>query len=213
MTTTPSAADLRGRLAPLYAPPREPVLVDIPELGWLMVDGTGSPAGEGAAEPTGFQQAIGALYPVLYTLKFRLKRTGTVVPVLPLEALWFTADDGSFDVSAPAAAWRWRALIAVPDGITLGLVEETVSEVRRKRGSFPALESVRWERWREGRAAQVMHVGPYREEAPTIQRLHAFIAAQGLRPRGAHHEIYLGDPRRSAPERLRTVLRQPVSED
>jgi hypothetical protein len=204
--------DLKKRLAPLLAPPREPVLVDVPELGYIAVDGRGAPTGGDGEAPSEFQLAIGALYSVLYTAKFALKRTGTPVPVLPLEALWFGAGGATFDMSTPSSGWSWRALIAVANEVTPEVVDTTVTEVRARKGTTPALDRLRHERWCEGRAAQVMHIGPYSEEASTIERLHAFIAARGLRPRGAHHELYLGDPRRAAPEKLRTIIRQPVSE-
>jgi hypothetical protein len=131
---------------------------------------------------------------------------------MPLEALWFTAADGSFDMNVPAEKWRWRVLMIASDDVTPEVFDRAVAEVRRKKGDSPALGRLRFERWREGRSAQVMHIGPYSEERPTIERLHAFIAAQGSQPRGAHHEIYLGDPRRADPAKLKTVLRQPVSE-
>jgi hypothetical protein len=204
--------DLKKRLAPLLAPPREPVLVDVPELAFLAVDGRGAPTSGNGGSTSEFQLAIGALYSVLYTAKFALKRTGIVVPVLPLAALWFSVEGTAFDMSSPPEGWSWRALIAVSDEITPEVVEETLTEVRAKKGTTAALDRLRHERWCEGRSAQVMHVGPYSAEAPTIERLHAFIAAQGLQPRGAHHEIYLGDPRRAAPERLKTIIRQPVGE-
>ena len=216
MTTTAAPRvqepDLKKRLAPFFNPPREPVLVEIPELGYLMIDGKGAPD-EGAEYPTtDFQKAFAALFPVVYTLKFRLKRDGLTMPILPLEALWFTGGDGGFDMNVPQDQWGWRAMLAVSDDVTQAIFDEAVAEVRRKKGDSPELQRLRFERWREGRCAQVMHVGPYSEERPTIERLHAFIAAQGLRPRGAHHEIYLGDPRRGDPSKLKTVLRQPVSE-
>jgi hypothetical protein len=206
----PQAPDLRKALAPFYSPPREPVLVDIPELGYLMIDGHGAPE-ESATEPSSeFQQAFQALYPLVYTLRFALKPEGLVVPILPLEALWYTAGDLSFDMNFPPERWSWSVLMTVSDCVTPERFEDARAEVRRKKGDTPALARLRLERWCEGRAAQVMHIGPYAEERPTIERLHAFIAAQGLRPRGAHHEIYLGDPRRGDPAKLKTVLRQPV---
>jgi hypothetical protein len=210
-TTRTEVPDLRKRLAPLFRPPREPVLVDVPELGYLMIDGHGAPEESAQEGTTEFQQAFGALYTVLYTLHFRLKRDGLSTPIMPLEARWFTAEDESFDMSIPPEHWGWRALIAVSDDVTAAAFGEAVDEVRRKKGESDALRGLRFERWREGRCAQVMHVGPYAEERPTIERLHAFIAARGCRPRGAHHEIYLGDPRRGDPSKLRTVLRQPVA--
>jgi hypothetical protein len=207
---TEVAIDLKRVLAPFFNPPRDPVLVDLPELGYLMIDGKGAPD-EGAEYPTtDFQRAFAALFPVVYTIKFRLKADGLAMPVLPLEALWFTADDLSFDVYRPQDEWGWRALIAVSHDVTTAIFEDAVTAVRAKKGNSAELERLRFERWREARCAQVMHVGPYSEELPTIERLHSFIEAQGLRPRGAHHEIYLGDPRRADPAKLRTVLRQPV---
>ena len=215
-SATPSAApavpDLKKRLAPLFNPPRDPVLVDLPELGCLMIDGKGAPD-EGAKEPTtDFQRAFAALFPVVYTIKFRLKRDGLAMPILPLEALWFTGPDEGFDMNVPPEQWGWRVLMIVSDDVTPQVFDEAVAEVRRKKGDSDALAKLRFERWREGRCAQIMHVGPYSEERPTIERLHAFIAAQGRLPRGAHHEIYMGDPRRGDPAKLKTVLRQPVSE-
>jgi hypothetical protein len=147
---------------------------------------------------------------VVYTVKFRLKREGLVMPLLPLEALWFTGPDGGFDLSVPPEQWGWRVLMAVSHGVTPQIFDDAVAEVRRKKGDSNALSRLRFERWREGRCAQIMHIGPYAEERPTIERLHAFISEQGLRQRGAHHEIYLGDPRQGDPAKLKTVLRQPV---
>jgi hypothetical protein len=205
--------ELKKRLMPLYQPPTDPVLVDVPELAYLMIDGHGAPE-ESATEPSPeFQQTFQALYPMVYTLKFALKPEGLLLPILPLEALWFTADDLSFDMKVPPEKWSWRVMIPVSDDVTPERFEAARSEVRRKKGDAPALARLRLERWREGRAAQVMHIGPYAAEPPTIRRLHAFIAASGLRPRGAHHEIYLGDPRQTDPAKLKTVLRQPVNED
>lgn len=207
---TASGADLKKALSPLFNPPRNPVLVDVPELGHLMIDGQGAPEELATQPSTEFQQSFGAIFPVLYTIKFRLKRDGLIMPVLPLEALWFTGADGAFDMGVPPERWGWRVLMAVSHDVTPPIFEEAVAEVRRKKGDVEMLGRLHFERWREGRCAQVMHVGPYSEERPTIERLHGFIAGQGLRQRGAHHEIYLGDPRRSDPARLKTVLRQPV---
>jgi hypothetical protein len=210
MATSP-VPDLKKRLTPLYRPPCDPVLVDVPELGYLIVDGEGAPEDSPTEPSTEFQQAFKAIYPVVYTVKFRLKRDGLTTPILPLEALWYTSDDWTFDLNVPPEKWRWRVLMAVSDDVTPAVFDEAVAEVRRKKGDTPALSRLRLERWCEGRCAQVMHVGPYAEERPTIERLHAFIADQGLRMRGAHHEIYLGDPRQTDPAKLKTVLRQPVA--
>ncbi len=211
-SSTTAEPDLRKRLSPLLNPPREPVMVDVPELGYLMIDGQGAPEASGDAPTNEFQAAIGTLYPLAYTLKFRLKKEGLAMPVMPLEALWFTGPDESFDMTVPPEKWGWRAIIAVSDDVTPAAFDAAIDEVRRKKGDFEGLHRIRFERWREGRSAQVMHVGPYADEVPTIERLHAFIAAAGCKPRGAHHEIYLGDPRQGDPAKLKTVLRQPVTE-
>jgi hypothetical protein len=206
---TASGADLKKAIEPLNKPPLNPVLVDVPELGYMMIDGHGAPEPRLGDEPTELQRSFTALFPVVYTIKFRLKRDGLVMPILPLEALWFIEGD-SFDMSAPKDEWNWRVLMAVSHDVTPAIFDEAVAEVRRKKGDSKPLAKLRFERWREGRCAQVMHVGPYSAEGPTIERLHAFIADQGLRMRGAHHEIYLGDPRTADPAKLKTVLRQPI---
>jgi hypothetical protein len=207
---TASGPDLKKALSPFYSPPRNAVLVDVPELGYLMIDGHGAPE-ESATQPsTEFQQSFGAIFPVVYTMKFRLKREGLVMPILPLEALWYSIPGGIFDMNIPPEEWSWRVLMAVSHDVTPQIFDDAVTEVRRKKGDSDALSRLRFERWREGRCAQVMHLGPYAEERPTIERLHAFIAEQGLRQRGAHHEIYLGDPRRGDPAKLKTIVRQPV---
>jgi hypothetical protein len=176
---------------------REPELLEIPDRNVLMTDGRGDP--NGSAE---FQDAVGALYSISYGLRFRLKRdVGVDRKIGPLEGLWWTEDGGfSFD---HRSNWRWTALIEQADEVTAGLVD---AMARDKGLEVP----VRLERFREGRVAQVLHLGPFSEEPATIVRLHAFIAEHGLVPTGRHHEIYLNDVRRTAPERLRTILRQPV---
>ena len=206
----PATPDLKKRLAALFAPPTQPVLVDVPELGYLAIDGRGAPDEDAEEGTTEFQRAFGVLYPMVYTIKFRLKKDGIIVPILPLEALWFTGENEAFDMNVAPAKWGWRALLAVSDEVTPAVFDGAAAEVRRKKGDLEQLAALRLIRWQEGRCAQVMHIGPYSAERPTIERLHAFIAEAGLKPRGAHHEIYLGDPRRGDPAKLKTVLRQPV---
>ncbi len=195
--------DFMKLLKPFYAPPtKEPVLVEVPVMQFLMLDGRGGP------EEAEYELALGALYPMAYTLKFAVKKALQIdYGVFPLEGLWWMGDGQEFDPLS-RSAWAWTAMIAQPEWVTPERVEEARAQVIQK-GSAKAA-AVRLETFDEGLAAQVMHIGPYADEAPTIERLHAFIAAQGCRPRGKHHEIYLGDPRRTAPERLKTVLRQPV---
>ncbi len=179
-------------------------MVEVPEMRFLMVEGTGDPNTSQA-----FQEAIEALYSASYTLKFMLKKSGgPEFRVMPLEALWWNDVDGNFDAGSKSN-WSWTAMIRQPDFID----EETMADAMRQAGAkreLPALAKLRFERFAEGLSAQVMHIGPYAEEAPTIERLHAFIVEQGCEPAGKHHEIYLGDPRRAAPQKLKTVARQPV---
>ena len=194
------------RLPELYRASAQPAFVDVPELPFLAVDGAGDPNTAPA-----YPEAVQALYSVAYTLRFALKRRpdGVDAPVLPLEGLWWAPDPSAF-LTGERGAWRWTMLIRQPEQVGADDVAEAVREVRRKR-DLAGLDRLRFERFAEGRAAQVLHVGPYSAEGPTIERLHAFVAEQGCRLSGKHHEIYLGDPRRAAPEKLRTIIRQPVA--
>ena len=178
----------------------------MPELSFLMVDGRGDPN-----TAVAYREAIEALYSITYRLKFTLKRApaGLDYAVMPLEGLWWSQAEESF-ASGRKSDWRWTAMILQPDEVTGEMVNDAIQLAERKR-PLPAARKLRLERFREGRAAQVMHVGPYSAEAPTIAKLHEFIADQGLSLTGKHHEIYLGDPRRAAPEKLRTIVRQPVA--
>jgi hypothetical protein len=204
-----SPVDLVKQLKPLYAPsPRHPAIVEVPELSFLMIDGRGDPNSSEA-----YQDALGALYGIAYTLKFTLKKTEPErdFKVAPLEGLWWADTEApSMDaLQADRDSWNWTMMIAVPDGVTAAEVAAAAEAAARRR-PLPAAVRVRLERFAEGLAAQIMHVGPYADEAPTIAALHAFVEEQGYALRGRHHEIYLGDPRRTAPERLKTVIRHPV---
>ncbi|HEU4422603.1 MAG TPA: GyrI-like domain-containing protein [Pilimelia sp.] len=191
-------------------------IVDVPEFGYLMIDGVGAPEGDA------FTAAVQALYAVSYGVRFMVKKAyGDAPKVMPLEAQWWVDDPSQQEIIAAVAAgqgsmaqtdrqrWQWRAMIAQPEPIDASLVADAAAQARVKK-DLAALDRLRYERWTEGRCAQMLHVGPYAEEGPSIARLHAGIAAAGFRPRGRHHEIYIGDARRSAPEKLRTILRQPV---
>ena len=188
----------------LYAPTVTPAIVDVPDLNFLMIDGVGNPNTAAA-----FQDAIQALYSLSYGIHFALKKEGVESRVMPLEALFWVAGKKDF-LNARPEEWRWTEMIAQPESVTPALFEKVRQEAQRKK-PIGSLAKVRLERFAEGKAAQVMHIGPYSAEMPTIQRLHAFIAEQGYKLRGKHHEIYLGDPRRAAPEKLRTAIRQPVA--
>ena len=196
--------DLKTELRPLYFPSaKAPVLVDVPRLTFLMTDGAGDPT-------TGkmFQQALNALYGLAYTLKFALKKRGIDFTVMPLEALWWNESSERFDMNR-RGNWLWTAMVAVPGELRQPDLRSAAKQASAKKPEVD-YAAVRLEPWKEGRCAQILHIGPYAAEKPTIERLHAFIEGEGYRPRGKHHEIYLGDPRRTAPERLKTVIRQPV---
>jgi hypothetical protein len=196
--------DLKTELRPLYFPSaKAPALVDVPRLSFLMTDGEGSPTAG-----TGFQYALNALYGLAYTLKFALKKARLEFTVMPLEALWWNAGSEGFDMDRKGD-WLWTAMIAIPDEIRRTDFRQAVAAASAKKPDVN-YAAVRLEPWKEGRCAQILHIGPYAAERPTIERLHAFIEAEGFRPRGKHHEIYLGDPRRTTPEKLKTVVRQPV---
>jgi len=180
----------------------------VPERRYLMVDGRGAPGSDS------FRLAIGAIYPVAYTLHFGLRQRGVTAKVGVLEGLYWlgTAERpigaNGFDLRA-SPNWRWRLLVPVAAEADADDVRAAIDEVARKK--HPAgLARLRVESWREGRVAQTLHVGPYADEGGTIAELHRAIEAAGLHARGCHHEIYLGDPNRSAPERLKTIIRQPV---
>ena len=183
----------------------QPQVVDVPEIGFLMLDGKGDPASDPA-----YTEAVEALFAIAYGATFHLKRTeGIEFKVGPLEGLWST--DATGDVWGSRDRWRWTIMIAQPDDVTSEVVE-TVAAKAAKRRANAAVPRVRLERFEEGRCAQLLHAGPYGEaERPSIEALHRFIAESGLTERGRHHEIYLSDARRMAPGRLRTILRHPVA--
>lgn len=198
--------DLLTQYKELYRPPaNRVVVVDAPAMSFLMIDGKGDPN-----TAQSYREAIEALYSLSYTLKFSAKQErGLDYHVMPLEGLWWVENMADF-VMANKEAYQWTAMIAQPDFITPALMEEAKEQVAQKK-QLPALASVRLETFHEGVAAQIMHIGPYSAEAPTIARLHSFIDEQGYVRRGKHHEIYLGDPRRASPSKLKTIIRQPIA--
>lgn len=198
--------DLKKELRHLYLPSAAEVsLVDVPELWFAMIDGSGDPNGSPA-----FEAAVGALYAVSFTAKFLVKAEGALdYVVMPLEGLWWMDDMAQFSLDRKHE-WLWTLMILQPDYVTAEVFQDALAQARGKRDE-PALAQVRFEAFREGLSAQVLHLGPYSDEGPTVARLHAFIVEQGYRPHGRHHEIYFGDPRRCAPDKLKTILRQPVT--
>jgi hypothetical protein len=190
----------------LYSPRSgTPELVRVPALKYLMVDGQGDPN-----TSAGFQGGIGALYGLAYTLKFTFrKEKGLDFRVMPLSGLYH-ADDPAFFLEGSKSDWRWTIMIPVPSVVTAAAVKKAKAEVRSKRGDSPSLEAARLETLREGQCVQLMHLGPYAAERPNIEKIHRFVKENGLTFAGSHHEIYLSDPRRSKPEKMKTIIRQPV---
>lgn len=197
--------DFKKEWKHLYRPlAKEFVVIDAPPMQFLMIDGHGDP--NTAQE---YQEAVKALYGVAYKLKFMSKKEKEMDYVVPpLEGLWWVEDMNSF-TTEDKSAWDWTMMIMQPEWITREMFEDALKQVRKKKNP-PALSKLRLEAYHEGLSVQIMHIGPYEAEAPTIARMHTFIAENGYEPAGKHHEIYLGDPRKVAPEKLKTVLRQPV---
>jgi hypothetical protein len=198
--------DLKKQWKKLYEAKADAIVaVDVPPLTYLMVDGEGDPN-----TSQSFQEAVEALYSLSYTLKFSLKKSPRAIDygVMPLEGLWW-ADDPRVFHEADKSAWKWTAMIVQPEFIWQAEVDAAFDEVRRKKNPA-ALDRVRFETLEEGASAQVLHLGPFSTEGPNIQRMHDFIHQGGKQLYGKHHEIYLNDPRRTAPEKLKTILRQPM---
>ena len=198
--------DLKNELKQLYNPPeKEAVIVDVPKMNFLMVDGQGDP--NTAQE---YKDAIEALYAVSYTLKFMIKKGKEVdYVVMPLEGLWWTEDMTEFTMGNKDA-WKWTSMIMQPPYVTQELVQKALKQVEERR-NLPALSKMRFGSFHEGLSVQIMHIGPYSAEGPTIERLHNFIREKGYGLRGKHHEIYLSDPRRSKLGKLKTIIRQPIT--
>lgn len=197
--------DFKKELKHLYNPSaKEVVIVDVPKVNFLMIDGAGDP--NTAQE---FEDAVEALYAVSYALKFMIKREKQIdYIVMPLEGLWWVDDMTQFSMENKDI-WKWTQMIMQPEFVTKDLVEKALEQAEKKKNP-PALSKIRFESLHEGLSAQIMHIGPYSAEGPTIEKLHNFIRENGYEPRGKHHEIYLSDPRKSAPEKMRTVIRQPM---
>lgn len=198
--------DLKKNLKHLYLPSASKVVqVDIPPMNYLMVDGTGDPNTEKS-----YQEAVEALFTLSYTLKFMTKKGPLAVDygVMPLEGLWWADDMAAFSVE-DKSSWKWTLMIMQPDFIAPEMVITAMAEVRKKKNPA-ALNKVRFEEFEEGVSAQILHIGPFSEEGPTIERVHRFIADSGHQRVGKHHEIYLSDIRKADPKKWKTVIRQPM---
>ena len=193
----------------LYRATAQPRLLVVPPLRYLCMDGRGDPNARSA-----YAAAIQALYAVSYAARFAVKKAGgPVFKVSPLEGLWWAEDLSTF-LTGDRSEWHWTMMIRQPEVVTTDLVTGLAPEIAVAK-ALPAARGLRLVTYEEGSAAQVLHVGPYAAEAPTIARLHDFIRQQGFHfdgHRHKHHEIYLGDPRRAAPDKLRTIIRQPFAQ-
>ena len=196
--------DLRKELKRLYSPKERPELVDVSELSYLTYTGRGEPGGDA------YTESLNALYSSVYTLKFASKKRGRDFTVMTLEGLWWWDDPGvvNLEDAPPRETWNWTSMIVVPDFVTTEMLEGVKPDLIEKKGK--AVERVKLEKLHEGLCAQILHVGPYSDEPRSQKALHGFIAERGLRLRGRHHEIYMSDPRRTPPEKWRTILRHPV---
>ena len=197
--------DLKQQLKHLYQPSaKEVVLVEVPPMNYLMVDGEGDPNTSQA-----YADAVAALYAVAYTVKFMVKKGPLAIDygVMPLEGLWWTADMANFSVD-DKSTWQWTMMIVQPDFVTATLVNAAIADVKKKK-TPAAIAKVRFAALIEGTCAQILHIGPFSAEGPTIEKVHQFIAARG-NLHGKHHEIYLSDIRKADPARWKTIIRQPM---
>jgi hypothetical protein len=198
--------DLRKEWKHLYKPsPKKVEIVDVPQMNFLMIDGRGDPN-----TSQEFQEAVEALFGVSYTAKFMVKKGEIAVDysVMPLEGLWWMDDMAEFSIERKHE-WKWTAMIMQPEYVSADLLQTAMAQVEKKKNPA-ALSKLRFESYHEGEAAQILHIGPFAEEGPTIAKIHQFIEDNGYALSGKHHEIYLSDFRRAAPEKLKTIIRQPL---
>jgi hypothetical protein len=202
--------DLKKQYKLLYAASAKKVtVVNVPDLNFVMIDGAIEP-GLGPGTSPLFQENMQALYGAAYTLKFGLKlrkENPVDYPVMALEGLWWV-EDGMFDIHKPGN-WKYTVMILQPDLITREIFGDALAQLRKKKSS-PAIDRLRLERFHEGLSVQVMHIGPYSEEPVSVARMDAFAQENGYIMHGKHHEIYLGNPLRADPVKLKTILRHPI---
>jgi hypothetical protein len=203
--------DLRKDLKYLYAPSAKKVeVVDVPAFNFFMIDGAIEP-GEGPDTSPLFQENMQALYGAAYTLKFmaKLRKENPVdYPVMALEGLWWV-EDGHFDTNVKDN-WFYTVMILQPDLVTPEMFSEALAQMRKKKGNQPAFARLRLEHFHEGLCVQSMHIGPYTDEPATVARMEAFAQENGYKLCHKHHEIYLGNPLRADPSKLKTILRHPI---
>ena len=206
-TLTMQRLDFKKQYAGLYKASANKInLVTVPELHYLMIDGTGDPNNSKQ-----FQDAVEALFSLSYTIKFMIKKGEQQIDygVMPLEGLWWTDDINNFSMDN-RDEWKWTLMIMQPNFVTPSIIEEAKEQVNKKKG-LPLCDNLRFEIADEGLCAQILHIGPYSTESPTIVKLHEWIKDSRYKLHGKHREIYLSDMRRTAPEKLKTIIRQPVT--
>ena len=197
--------DHKRELKHLYqASAKKVVQLDVPPLRFLMIDGEGDPNTTPA-----YARAVEALFSVSYTAKFMVKKGSPSIDyaVMPLEGLWWSDDLSAF-VTNDRSKWKWTMMIMQPAVVEEAVLEAALADVKRRKG-LSAVDALRLETFTEGSCAQILHIGPFRDEGPTIQRVHEFITARAALT-GKHHEIYLSDIRRADPARWKTIIRQPM---
>ena len=206
----PAKIDFKKTLKDLYLPSsKEVVEIKVPEMQFIMIDGIGSPG-----EAQEYLDALAVLYPVAFKIKFLSKAKGKDYVVPPLEGLWW-ADDMKDFIEGNRDKWKWTMMIMQPDWITNEMFKKAIEQTQQKKPELSKLlPKLRLEKYKEGKVAQIMHVGPYSEEGPTVQKVHDFIQNEGGTFDGhkqKHHEIYLSDPRKANPATMKTVIRQPFN--
>ena len=207
--------DLKKDLKYLYAPPVKKIeMVDVPAMNFIMLDGAIEPDQSPGTSPL-FAENMQALYAAAYTLKFsfKLRKENPLdYPVMALEGLWWV-EDGTFDLQKPGN-WKYTVMIMQPDQVTPEHFSDALAQIRKKKGDQPAFARLCLARFHEELCVQAMHIGPYASEPETVLKMQAFMEANGCQDQvglgGKHHEIYLGDPRRADPAKLKTVLRHPI---
>ena len=198
--------DFKKELKHLYKPSeKEVVVVNVPSMNFIMIDGIGNPN-----ISQEYKEAVETLYAVSYALKFMIKKGETAIDygVMPLEGLWWVDDMTKFSMENKDV-WKWTSIIMQPKYVTIDLFEQAVEQVKKKKNP-PVISKLRFESFSEGLSVQIMHIGPFSAEGPTIEKIHIFAKENDYELRGKHHEIYLNDPRKISPEKMKTIIRQPI---
>jgi len=196
--------DLTKEYKTYYTAKTTPEIVEIEEGKFLTIEGKGAPGGDE------FQAKVGALYSLAYGIKMLMKKEGKDFTVAKLEGLWWVDSDKPY-TEVPREEWRWKLLIRQPEFVTPEIVEKAKQEVIKKK-KLELVNEVKFEKMKEGKCVQILHIGPYSTEPESLEKMYNLMKEKGLVYNGFHHEIYISDPRKVAPEKMKTILRQPVKE-